>query len=244
MWPGPPAARPTMVGPRSEENFWVLEALSNEKTRFCDQMLSRHTLHSNNFISNTCMCTVQICTKANIHVNRVKSLPATCAMLSVKLKICQPKSFGQGCGGNGGTCRRAEERGCSGGGSSASMVKLTLRSSDELTTKPPAMRGFRNRSFRPCPVLHPFIRHRDNYDGSRDGRRLLVAVVCIAPIDLSRLATDLDMAASRNGQLLTLVGLGEHQLGLPLLHGEPARIGGVAIKVAPKNADAVLAGVV
>ena len=48
------------------------------------------------------MCTVQICTKANIHVNRVKSLPATCAMLSVKL-ICQPKSFGQGCGGNGGT---------------------------------------------------------------------------------------------------------------------------------------------
>ena len=99
------------------------------------------------------MCTVQICTKANIHVNRVKSLPATCAMLSVKLKICQPKSFGQGCGGNGGTCRRAEERGCSGGGSSASMVKLTLRSSDELTTKPPAMRGFRNRSFRPCPYF-------------------------------------------------------------------------------------------
>ena len=69
-------------------------------------------------------------------------------------------------------------------------------------------------------------------------------MVCIAPIDLSRLATDLDMAASRNGQLLTLVGLGEHQLGLPLLPGEPARIGGVAIKVAPKNADAVLAGVV
>ena len=47
--------------------------------------------------------------------------------------------------------RRPEERGFSGGGSSTSMLKFTPRNSEELTKKPPATRGLRNRSFLPCP---------------------------------------------------------------------------------------------
>ena len=58
--------------------------------------------------------------------------------------------------GNGAATRAArlpDERGLYGSGSSGSIVKLTPRSSDELTQKPPATRGLRNRSLRPCPYL-------------------------------------------------------------------------------------------
>eukprot|EP00966_Prymnesium_polylepis_P333316 7388788-Prymnesium_polylepis.1 len=54
--------------------------------------------------------------------------------------------------------RRPLERSCTGGGSNTSTEKLTPRSSEELTTNPPAQRGFLNLSFRPGPYLtHPSL---------------------------------------------------------------------------------------
>ena len=64
-------------------------------------------------------------------------------------------------------------------------------------------------------------------------------MVLVTPVDLARLAANLDMTARGDGELLALVCVGENKLRLPLLECKAAGVGGVAIKVAT-NVDGVV----